>query len=83
MFTPFSVAGCSLELLNVGERGIIIYCKSQDEKIHKKLRSLGLVTGASITLEQHFPFIIIKSGSILLEIEKDITCAIYVRIISN
>jgi ferrous iron transport protein A len=83
MFTTFSVTGCSLELLKVGERGIITGCKIQDEKILKKIISLGLRTGASITLEQHFPSLIIQVGTILLEIEKDVARTIYVRIINN
>ncbi|UKO95940.1 FeoA family protein [Nostoc sp. UHCC 0870] len=81
MFTPFSVTGCSLELLRLGERGIITFCKIPDKTLLKKLASLGLTTGVTITVEQEFPTLIIKVGSILLEINKDLSRAIYVRII--
>ncbi|WGV28705.1 FeoA family protein [Halotia branconii CENA392] len=81
MFTPFSVTGCSLDLLQVGEQGIITSCKIQDDLILKKLKSLGITTGTVITLEQQFPSLIIKAGKILLDVEKEVVCAIYVRII--
>lgn len=81
MFTPFSVAGCSLELLKLGEKGIVTFCKVQDQAVLQKLRSLGLTTGSSITIEQEFPSLLIKVGSILLEIDKELARAIYVRIL--
>ncbi|MEA5564668.1 MULTISPECIES: FeoA family protein [unclassified Anabaena] len=81
MFTPFSVAGCSLELLRLGEKGIVISCKIQDQAVMKKLISLGLTTGTNITVEQEFPSLLIKVGNILLEIDKELARAIYVRII--
>ncbi|AUB39562.1 Fe2+ transport system protein FeoA [Nostoc flagelliforme CCNUN1] len=55
MFSPFSIAGCSLKLLRTGERGIVTFCKSQDKTIFKKLISKGVTPGSSITLEQKFP----------------------------
>jgi ferrous iron transport protein A len=82
MFTPFSVTGCSLELLQVGEKGIITSCKIQDDIILKKLKSLGVTTGTSITLEQQFPSLIIKVGKILLDVEREVARAIYVRILA-
>ncbi|MGH1395096.1 MAG: FeoA family protein [Trichormus sp.] len=81
MFTPFSVSGCSLELLRLGEKGIVISCNVQDKAVLKKLKSLGLTTGVTITVEQEFPSLLIKVGSILLDINKDLARAIYVRII--
>ncbi|QLE57100.1 FeoA family protein [Nostoc sp. TCL26-01] len=81
MFTPFSVTGSSLDLLKTGDRGIVKFCKIQDKTIIKKFSSLGLTTGTTITVEQHFPTLIVKVGSILLEIDKELARAIYVRII--
>ncbi len=81
MFTPFSVTGCSLELLQVGEQGIITSCKIPDDLVLKKLKSLGVATGTVVTLEQQFPSLIIKAGKILLNLEKEVARAIYVRII--
>ncbi|MBH8552230.1 ferrous iron transport protein A [Nostocaceae cyanobacterium CENA357] len=83
MFTPFSVYGCSLELLQIGEKGIIIYCKIKDDIVLKKLKSLGVATGTIITLEQQFPSLIVKVGKILLDVEKEVARAIYVRILKN
>ncbi|MBD2365214.1 ferrous iron transport protein A [Anabaena minutissima FACHB-250] len=81
MFTPFSVSGCSLELLRLGEKGIVTSCKIQDQAVMKKLISLGLTTGTNITVEQEFPSLLIKVGNILLEIDKELARTIYVRII--
>lgn len=83
MFTPFSVTGCSLELLRVGERGIVTFCKSYDETILEKLLSMGVTPGTIITLEQNFPVLIIKIRNALLPINKENIRAIYVRIIDS
>lgn len=83
MFTPFSITGCSLELLKPGERGIIIFCKTLDETSRKKLLSMGIISGSIITLEQQFPSLIIKMGNISLTIDRETAHTIYVRIIDN
>ncbi|MEH1997267.1 FeoA family protein [Nostoc sp.] len=83
MFTPFSVTGCSLELLRTGERGIVTFCKSQDETILTKLMSMGVIPGTNITLEQNFPSLIIKVGNTSLALDMESIRAIYVRIIAN
>jgi len=83
MFTRFSVTGCSLELLRTGEQGIITFCKNQDETILKKLISMGVTPGNTITLEQHFPSLIIKVGNTSLALDMESISAIYVRIIDN
>lgn len=81
MFSSFSATGCSLELLRTGERGIVTFCKSQDETILKKLISMGVTPGSSITLEQNFPSLIIKIGNTYLAINTETSRVIYVRII--
>ncbi|MEH1794402.1 MULTISPECIES: FeoA family protein [unclassified Nostoc] len=83
MFTPFNVSGCSLELLRTGERGIVSFCKTQDETILKKLISIGVIPGATITLEQQFPLLLIKTGNTFLMLDIESVRAIYVRIIDN
>ncbi|MEH2323305.1 MAG: ferrous iron transport protein A [Nostoc sp.] len=83
MFSPFSVTGCSLELLRTGERGIVIFSKSQDETILKKLRLMGVTPGTTITLEQKFPSPIIKIVNTSLALDIASTYAIYVRVIDN
>jgi ferrous iron transport protein A len=83
MFTPFRVTGCSLELLKTGERGIVTFCKSQDETILKKLISMGITPGNTITLKQSFPSLIITIGNTSLGLDIKTIQAIYVRIIDN
>ncbi|MBD2385281.1 FeoA family protein [Cylindrospermum sp. FACHB-282] len=82
MYTPFSIIGCSLELLKPGERGIVIFSKSQDETIRRKLILMGISSGTNITLEQAFPAGIIKRDNIYLTIDRETARAIYVRIIN-
>lgn len=83
MFTPFSVTGCSLELLKTGEQGIVSFCKTQDKAILKKLISMGITQGTAITLEQRLPFLIIKVEDKPLTIDMKTIRAIYVRIVDN
>jgi ferrous iron transport protein A len=83
MFTRFSVAGCSLELLKLGERGIVTFCKNQDEKILTKLISMGVTPGTTITLKQNFPSFIIKITNTDLPLDIETVRAIYVRIIND
>ena len=67
MFTPFTVMGCSLELLKSGEVGIVTVCQSQDETIRKKLILMGIKTGNTITVEQQFPTFVIKCGEFIYD----------------
>lgn len=83
MFNCFNVTGCSLELLMTGERGIVTFCKTQDERILTKLISMGITPGTNITLEQHFPSLIIKVGNTSLTLDVESIGAIYVRIVDN
>ncbi|BAT52714.1 hypothetical protein NOS3756_16550 [Nostoc sp. NIES-3756] len=83
MYTPFTVTSSSLELLKVGDRGIVKFCNIQDKGVLKKLKSLGLTTGVIITVIQDFPSLIITVGSILLEIDKELARSIYVRVLKN
>ncbi|MBW4426568.1 MAG: ferrous iron transport protein A [Nostoc desertorum CM1-VF14] len=83
MFTHFSVTGCSLELLRIGERGIVTFCKNKDEIILQKLISMGVAPGATIILEQNSPSFIIKLGNTSLTLDIESIRAIYIRIINN
>jgi ferrous iron transport protein A len=83
MFTPFRIMGCSLELLKTGECGIVTVCKSQDEVIRKKLISMGIKTGNTITVERKFPTFVIKCGDSSMTIDREIARAIYVRVIDG
>ncbi|ODG98146.1 iron transporter FeoA [Nostoc sp. KVJ20] len=83
MFTRFSVTGCSLELLRIGEQGIVTFCKSQDKKILSQLISMGIISGATITLKQNLPSLIITIGNTDLALDIGSVRAIYVRIVDN
>ncbi len=83
MFTPFSVNSCSLELLRIGEQSIVTSCKIQDETIRKKLMAIGVTIGTYITVEQSFPFLIVKIGNAFFTIDRVTAKAIYVRIINS
>jgi ferrous iron transport protein A len=80
MFSKFRIAGSSLALLKIGERGIVKFCNIKDEKILKELISMGVIPGASITLEQRFPCFVIKVEENRLTLQKEIARRIYVRI---
>jgi ferrous iron transport protein A len=83
MFTPFTIMGCSLELMKTGDKGIVTVCKTQDEIIRKKLISLGIKTGTSIMVEQQFPALVIKVGNIPITLDRETARAIYVRVIES
>jgi ferrous iron transport protein A len=83
MFTPFSVTGCSLELLRMGERGIVTFCKSQDKTILNQLISMRITPGTTISLKQKFPSLILKLENTDLALNIESIRAIYVHIIDN
>jgi ferrous iron transport protein A len=83
MFTPFSVTGCSLELLKAGEQGIVKFYQTQDKKIIEQITSIGIKIGTCIKLEQQFPSLIIKVGYQTISINKQIAQTIYVRIVES
>ncbi|MBE9205853.1 FeoA domain-containing protein [Nostoc sp. LEGE 06077] len=83
MFTPFRVTGCSLELLNPGEQGIVTFYQTQDKKILEEITSIGITIGICITLEQKFPALVIKVDSHTISINQQIARNIYVRIVEH
>jgi ferrous iron transport protein A len=83
MFTPFNVTGCSLDLLKIGEQGIIIFCKSKDKKSLNQLLSKGITPGKYITVQQKFPSLIIQIENTSLSVDTETARAIYVRIIHD
>ncbi|BAY09862.1 FeoA family protein [Calothrix sp. NIES-2098] len=82
MFTPFAVAGCSLELLRIGETGIVTFCKTPNEKIQKQLLEIGINLETKIAVIEKLPIFKIKVDNITQEIDRETARAIYVRIIS-
>lgn len=83
MFNPFDVIGSSLILLQEGEQGIVTFCKNQDETIFKKLISMEVMPGTIITLEERLPSFVIKVRNTRWQVDKEVACAIYVRIVNS
>jgi ferrous iron transport protein A len=83
MFNAFSVTGSSLELLKIGEQGIIQFCNIQDENLFNQVISLGLTPGTYFIVEQQFPNLVINVRQGRLTISKEITGKIYVRIVKR
>ncbi|BAY90848.1 MULTISPECIES: FeoA family protein [unclassified Tolypothrix] len=81
MFTPFTIKGCSLELLKHGEQGIVAFCKIPDEKCRQELIAMGISVGTSITVKEKFPTFQIEVNNISFSIDKEIARVIYVRIL--
>ncbi|MEO1396900.1 MAG: FeoA family protein [Cyanobacteria bacterium J06634_5] len=80
MFTGFTISGSSLEILRVGERGVIARIKDADPLVQDQLRQLGLCPGASITLEQRFPRFIVRTREGSAALTQAMIHAIYVRL---
>lgn len=79
MFTGFTISGASLQLLRVGERGIIARVKGADPLVSDQLRRLGLMPGVAITLEQRFPRFIVRTRHGSSALTQAMIQAIYVR----
>ncbi len=76
----FTISGASLELLKAGETGIITLFKNPDATPIKKLYSMGITPGTSITLEQCSPTFVVKAGENRMTLDKATIRSIYVRI---
>ncbi|AFY43964.1 FeoA family protein [Nostoc sp. PCC 7107] len=83
MFPSFKVTGCSLELLEPGEQGIVAFYQTSNTKILEEITSIGVKIGTSITLEQQFPTLLIKVGGHIISINQQIARNIYVRIVAS
>lgn len=82
MFTKgFTVCFSALDLLRINEKGIITHFRNNDEATINKIMAMGIIPGFPITLEQHFPYFVVKVGQTRLTIEREIARSIYVRII--
>ncbi|NET34331.1 MAG: ferrous iron transport protein A [Cyanothece sp. SIO1E1] len=80
MFESFTVSSSSLKLLNVREHGVIARLARVDTTTMKALKTMGLVPGTPITLEQRFPRFVIRTRTARLALSDQMIQAIYVRI---
>ncbi|WP_017716672.1 FeoA family protein [Kamptonema formosum] len=76
----FTVAGASLDLLEIGERGTVTHFINPDSATFAQLREMGITPGLPVTLEQRSPCFVIKAGETLLPLAKEMARSIYVRI---
>ena len=79
--TGFSVQGTSLKLLRSHERGVISRVNPVCETTTQKLRTLGVVPGKHISVEQRSPRFIIRVGNDRHALNDTAINAIYVRIV--
>ncbi|BAY66085.1 FeoA family protein [Calothrix brevissima NIES-22] len=77
MFTPFTVQGCSLELMQPGEQGIIPDFKITHEQ---ELIEIGLTPGTFIKVKAKNPIFQIEVNNTIISIDKEIARKIYVRL---
>ena len=83
VYQSFSVDYSPLNYLGAKTQGVITAIRNKDDKIVKKLLSMGVHTGMHITLEQRFPSFVIKVGQTRIAIDKNIASSIKVRVISR
>ncbi|MBD2494054.1 FeoA family protein [Nostoc sp. FACHB-280] len=83
MFKPFSLSGCSLELLQPGEQGIIAFYRTQDQKILDQIHLVGIKLGTCITVEQQLPLLQIKVAGESISLSQEVAQTIYVRIVDK
>lgn len=68
-----------LSVMNVGERGRIIFIASNSHMRLDKLGTLGIVPGSVIRVHQKKPAFVIQMGETTLALDPDIIKEIYVR----
>jgi Fe2+ transport system protein FeoA len=80
MFHQFTVSGAALQVLNVGDRGMITRFIQDDPLTLSHLESLGLVRGKAIAVTQRHPDFIVSTESGYLTLSPSLVSAIYVRL---
>lgn len=75
----FTLSGSSVKLLKPGERGVVVKINTPDYTMQQKLKSIGVVPGAMITVEQSFPRRVIRVGQDRFALDDPTLNAIYVR----
>lgn len=75
----FTLSGSSLKLLKPGERGVVVKINTPDDTLQRKLKAIGVVPGAMITIEQSFPRRVIRVGQDRFALDDPTLNAIYVR----
>jgi DtxR family transcriptional regulator, Mn-dependent transcriptional regulator len=68
-----------LDRLGVGERGRIVYIVPREPERLVRLSNLGIVPGATITLQQRSPAAVLRIGETTLAMDAAIAAEIFVR----
>ena len=68
-----------LTRLPVGERGRIVYIIPRDSQRLVKLSNLGIVPGATISLQQKSPAAVLRVGETTLAVDPEIAAEIYIK----
>jgi DtxR family Mn-dependent transcriptional regulator len=68
-----------LDRLSVGERGRIVYIVPRDPERLVRLSNLGIVPGATVSLQQKSPAAVLRIGETTLAMDSAIAGEIYVR----
>jgi DtxR family Mn-dependent transcriptional regulator len=68
-----------LDRLGVGERGRIVYIVPRDSERLVRLSNLGIVPGATVSLQQKSPAAVLRMGETTLAMDPAIAGEIYVR----
>ncbi len=82
-YQSFSVDYSPLNFLGAKTQGVITAIRNKDDKVIKKLLSMGVHTGMHITLEQRFPSFVIRVGRTRIAIDKNIASSIKVRVVGR
>jgi DtxR family Mn-dependent transcriptional regulator len=65
--------------LAVGERGRIVYIVPRDPQRLVKLSTMGIVPGATISLQQKSPAAVLRVGETTLAVDPEIAAEIYIK----
>jgi Fe2+ transport system protein FeoA len=65
--------------LKNGQKGIVAELDTDDEKILKKLMSMGILPGIQLKVVQTFPAYVFQAGYTQIAVDKSIASAIWVN----
>ncbi len=81
--TSFSIQEASLKLMRSHEQGVITRINTSCDTTVQRLRTMGLMPGLSITVEQRSPRFIVQVGSNRHALDESAINAVYVRFVKH
>lgn len=73
----------ALSELELKSKGKIEYLRFRDHAQTRRLMSIGILPGVTVTLLQKFPSYVISLGHAQFAIDKELASAIYVRLVKT